>query len=113
MKETDIVCAEAELSMAANQITRHAEFLVSTIGEYRTILADIQENGIRDEVICSRLARISGNLVHDSQTLQEETADISSKVGRHIQKMERIDCFQFPGGLMDHLKWLIDRFKVI
>lgn len=113
MKDTDIVCAEGELSMAANQITRHAEFLVSTIGEYRTILADIQENGIRDEAICSKLAGISMRLVWDRYTLEAETKDVSGKVRKHIRRMEEIDCFQFPGGLMDHLKWLIDRFKVM
>ena len=39
----DIVCAEAELSIAANNLVEYADFLSRTIESYVTVLSEIQK----------------------------------------------------------------------
>ena len=52
---TDIVCAEGELSIAANNLAEYADFLSRIMEAYVDILSQIQNNGIQDDLFCLKL----------------------------------------------------------
>ena len=74
----DIVCAEAELSIAANNLVEYADFLSRTMESYVAVLSEIQEKGIQDDLVCSKLSSIAQSLKPYKTSIKDECEDVAS-----------------------------------
>ena len=93
---TDIICDESELSIAATRINEYSEFLEEIITKYITILSDIQEKGIKDELICSKLTEIKNSLTPYRKLIKMECKDSSSDIRKYMSAVSDSDNFKFP-----------------
>ena len=92
----ELVCADGELSAALNKTERYIEFLDECIREYNKILSDMADIGINDVLVCTELARLSGQVSEIKRALDAVLPDISETVGREIQDIEDADNFTYP-----------------
>lgn len=92
----ELVCADGELSMALNKTERYIEFLDNCIGEYNKIISDTAGLGIDDVLICTELARLSGQVLEMKRELKAVLPEISEAVGKEIQDIEDADNFTYP-----------------
>ena len=92
----DIVCAEAELSIAANNLVEYADFLSRTMESYVAVLSEIQEKGIQDDLVCSKLSSIAQSLKPYKTSIKDECEDVASDVKDYIAGISKADNFRFP-----------------
>lgn len=104
---TDIVCAEAELSVAANNIVEYADFLSRTIESYISVLSDIQEKGIQDDLVCAKLSSIAHSLQPYKTSIKEECEDIATDTRDYITGIARADNFRFPTDITSTIATLV------
>ena len=106
----DIVCAESELSIAANNLVEYADFLVRTIEAYISVLSEIQEKGIQDDLVCSKLSSIAQSLEPYKISIMEECEDIAGEVRDYIQGVATADNFRFPVDITSTISSLVAKF---
>ena len=106
----DIVCAEAELSIAANNIVEYADFLVRTMETYTEILSEIQEKGIQDDLVCSKLSSIVQQLKPYMTSIPEECESIRENVSGYITGVAVVDRFVFPGNIGTSIASIVSQF---
>lgn len=106
----DVVCAEAELSTAANNLVEYADFLSRTMEAYTTVLAEIQEKGIQDDLVCSKLSSIAQSLKPYKTSIKDECVDISTDVRDYIAGVARADNFRFPTDITTTIASLVAQF---
>ena len=106
----DIVCAESELSMAANNIVEYADFLSRMLETYFSILSDIQDKGIQDDLVCSKLSSIYQSLKSYKESLPCECEEVASNVRNYISGISRADCFKFPTDITSTIASLVAQF---
>lgn len=108
--KTDIVCAESELSMAVNNLVEYADFLTRTMESYISVLSEIQENGIQDDLVCSKLSSIAQSLKPYKTSILDECEDIFTDVKDYIAGVAVADNFKFPNNITTTIASLVDRF---
>lgn len=106
----DIVCAEAELSIAANNLVEYADFLSRTIESYIDVLYKIQTRGIRDDLVCSELSSIAQMIEPCKAEIKEVCDEISADVREYIVGIARADNFTFPGEITSKIISLVTQF---
>jgi len=106
----DIVCAEGELSVAANNLVEYADFLSRAMQSYIAILSDIQEKGIQDDLICSKLSSIADSLRPYLTSVEDECMDIAMDVRSYITEVARADNFKFPADITSTIGSLLAHF---
>ena len=80
----DVVCAEAELSIAANNLVEYADFLCRTMEAYIAVLSEIQERGIQDDLVCSKLSAIALALKPYKTSIKDECEEVAIDVNAYI-----------------------------
>lgn len=108
--KTDIVCAEAELSIAVNNIVEYADFLSRTIEAYISVLAEIQEKGVQDELVCSKLSAIAQSLKPYKISVKEECDNFAADVRKYITEVSDADNFKFPMDITSTITSIVSRF---
>ena len=108
--EKDIVCSEAELMSAANKILNYGDFLSRTISSYTQILGEIQEKGIRDQLVCSKLSSIAASLESYRNTIPEDCMEIKENISEYINDVAEADHFEFPNEIADSIRDFITRY---
>lgn len=106
----DIVCAEGELSIAVNSLAEYADFLARTIEAYVQTLSEIQEKGIQDDLVCSKLSALARDLEPYKTAIPEECEAIAADVKEYISGIEESDRFQFPEEITGSLSSLASQF---
>ncbi|WP_040214962.1 hypothetical protein [Clostridium polynesiense] len=106
----DIICAEDEMSMAANNIMGYADFLSRSIESYIAILAEVQEKGIKDDLVSSRLSAIASSLMPVKTSIFNECQAIAVDIKDNIAGVEAVDNFNFPADLTSKLSSLVAQF---
>lgn len=106
----DIVSAEAELSVAANQIARYADFLAESVQTYVQILSRLQTQGIQDDLVCARLTEIALSVQPAVRELGDQSETIRSKVSEFISEVEKVDKLAFPSGVIEIIKSVFSQF---
>lgn len=106
----DVVCAEAELSIAANKIVTYADFLANSIETYIGILDDIKSKGIQDSHVSGQLAQLAFQVMPYAKTLHEEAADIQTAMKSYMEGIEDADKFSFPLNSMSMIASLLAPF---
>lgn len=99
----NIVCAEKELSIAANNIAEYGEFLARIIDAYIKALRKIQLEGIQDELVYEKLSDIIQRVQPLKATIPDQCEQIASSVRSYISAVERADNFKFPVEVMQPL----------
>lgn len=106
----DIVCAEEELSIVANNLVEYADFLSRTMESYVTVLSEIQEKGIQDDLVCSKLSLIAQSLKPYKTSIKDECEDIAANVRGYIVEITRVDNFKFPTDITSTIASLVAQF---
>lgn len=106
----DIVCAEAELSIVANNLVEYADFLSRTMEKYVAVLSEIQEKGIQDDLVCSNLSSIAQSLKPYKTSIKDECEDVAADVKDYISGISRADNFKFPTDITSTIASLVARF---
>ncbi len=107
---TDIVCAEGELSIAANNLAEYADFLSRIMEAYVDILSQIQNNGIQDDLVCLKLSSIAQSLNPYKTSIKDECEDITADIRNYIDEVSRVDNFRFPTDLTSTIASLVAQF---
>ena len=92
----DIIMDECELSIAANSIQRNVDKLLDAMSQYNTILADLQDNGIKDDQICAQFSVITEEVAFCGEQLKTNISNIGTTVNRGIERVADADHFRFP-----------------
>ena len=103
----NVICAESELSKAANKISVYAEFLSTSIESYIKILSDMQGNGISDDLICARLTELASNISPYRTKLTDQSSAISSYIKKYISNVESADDFAFPESITSSIASIV------
>ena len=103
---TDIVSAEVELTVAANQIARYADFLAESIQAYVKILIQLQERGIQDDLVCAKLSDIAIKVAPAIKKLDNEGTEIRITIANYISEVEKAEKIAFPTGIVDIIRSL-------
>lgn len=106
----DIVCAEGELSIAANSLVEYADFLSRTMEAYVSVLSEIQEKGIQDDLVCSKLSSIAQSLQPYKTLIKDECEDVAADVRDYIAGVSRADNFSFPTDITSTIASLVAQF---
>ena len=106
----DVVCAEAELSIAANNLVEYADFLCRTMEAYIAVLSEIQERGIQDDLVCSKLSAIVLALKPYKTSIKDECEEVAIDVNAYMAGIASADCFQFPTGITATIDSLVAQF---
>lgn len=106
----DIVCAEAELSIAANQIANYANFLATSIETYCCTLAWIWSHGIQDTQVKLQLSLLSYEVFSYSKELADQGEAIAKAIKSYIDNMEKADNFKFPEDPSSEISQLLAQF---
>ena len=106
----DIVCAEAERSIAANNLVEYADFLSRTMESYVAVLSEIQEKGIQDDLVCSKLSSIAQSLKPYKTSIKDECEDVASDVKDYIAGISKADNFRFPTDITSTIASLVAQF---
>ena len=109
--KTDVVSAEAEMSVAANNIQEYASFLSRTIQEYTNILAEIQNKAIQDDLICAKLSGIEKSLRPYKTSFADDGEELKQAVKEFIRCVEAADCFSFSSDVVFKMKSLFSLFS--
>lgn len=107
----DIVCAEAELSIAVNQIVNYANFLASSIETYISILSDIQTRGIEDALVSAQLTQLALNVQPYKQMLVKKAEEVQAVVKSYVEDVAAADKFQFPEDPASGVSALLAQFQ--
>lgn len=99
----DIIMDECELSIAANSIQRSVDKLIDAMSQYNKILADLQENGIKDDQICATFSAIAEEVAFCGEHLKTNISNIGTTVNRGIERVADADKFRFPGTTLSDL----------
>lgn len=106
----DIVCAEAELSIAANNLAEYADFLSRSIESYIAVLSEIQEKGIKDDLVCAKLSSIAQSLTPYKTSITDECEEIAADVKEYITGISNADNFKFPSDITSTISSLVAQF---
>ena len=106
----DIVCAEAELSVAANQIANYANCLATSIEQYSNVLADIWSHGIVDEQVRVRLNLLKFRVLAHKKILAEQGDEIQKAIKSYIDNIAQADNFKFPEDPSSEISRLLAQF---
>lgn len=106
----DVVCVESELAIASNQITGYADFLSRSIESYVAILKGIQERGIQDDLVCSKLSEIAQSVTPYKEYIVKTCDEIAAEIRDYVDQMTQADSFQFPRDIMLDVSTEISQF---
>lgn len=106
----DIVCDESELSIAANNIAEYADFLSRSMVAYVAILSEIQEKGIQDDLVCSKLSSIAESLEPYKLNIKDVCDFILADVNDYIAGVSNVDNFRFPTDITSTITSLVAKF---
>ncbi len=106
----DIVCAEAELSIATNNLIEYADFLSRTIESYIAVLSEIQEKGLQDDLVCSKLSSIEQSLKPYKTSIKYECENVATDVRDYVAEISRADNFRFPTDITSTIVSIIEQF---
>ncbi len=106
----DIIYNENELSIAANSIVTYADFLTRCIADYTAILKDIQDKGIKDDLITSKLTELTSSLAPYATAIYDDGKEVSSNVNKSISDVVSVDNFQFPSDVTSTIGTLLAKF---
>lgn len=106
----DIICAEAELSIAANNLVEYADFLSRTMESYVAVLAEIQERGIQNDLVCSKLSSIAQYLNPYKTRIKDECDRVAGDVSDYFASVAEVDNFKFPTDITSIVAPLVDQF---
>ena len=107
----DIVCDESELSMAINKMEDYAYFLQTIMEEYRTILSNIQNDGINDIKIDAKLLALKAAILPYEMKVVPECRRTTSNMKKYINDVAEADKFVFPESIMSSVRAIISQFK--
>ena len=106
----DMICVDGEVRRATREIEQYIETLVSCIAAYNACLRHVQIVGIQDEIIRSKLGRLSQSLKEYSTALSEILMDYKNLGVRMMNAFEENDSFVFPNDYVNDLLILIKMF---
>lgn len=106
----DVICVDGEIRTATREIEQYIETLVSCIAEYNACLRHVQIVGIEDEIIRSKLGRLSQSLMEYSTALSGILTDYKNLEVRMMNAFEKSDSFVFPNDFVNDLLILIKMF---
>ena len=108
----DIIMDECELSIAANSIQRNVDKLIETMSQYNTILANLQDDAIKDDQICAQFSAIAEEVAFCGEHLKTNISNIGTTENRAIERVADADQFRFPGTtLSDLIDQLLSVFR--
>ena len=90
------ICDEAETTAAKNKCEAYAEFLVRTMHSYTASLLSLQEQGIQDDLVCGKLAKIALDLIPYKLAFSFVDDKLNDAVKKGIRDIETADKFKFP-----------------
>lgn len=106
----DIVCAEAELSVAANQIANYASFLATGIETYADVLDSVRTNGIKDFLVRIKLIQLSIQVRAQKMDIANQGDEIQKAIQTYIDNIEKADNFKFPEDPSSEISRLLAQF---
>lgn len=108
--EKDVVCVESELSIAHNKIVEYGNFLSEAIESYVAILAEVQERGIQDDLVCSKLSEVAQSVTPYKTYIVETCNEIADEIRDYVDQMTQVDGFKFPDDIMSDVASAISQF---
>lgn len=106
----DVVYDEMELTIATNNILNYADFLSRSIERYISLINEVQENGIQDELICSKLSELVSTVTPYKTAIYNEVEKINSEVHKAIEEVAKADNFKFPDSVLKDMVSLLGEF---
>lgn len=106
-----VVCAEDEISSAANKIINYADYLERQMMYYLKVMAWVQEEGIQDELICGELSdlaeEVRDNIVAVATAVSPE---LSTIISQEVSEIESADRLSYPASLLDEITAVFGQF---
>lgn len=106
----DTIYDEMELSIAANNLLNYADFLSRSIESYIILINEVQENGIKDELICSKLSDLVSRVTPYKTAIYNEVEKINSEINKAIEDVSKADNFKFPDSILKDIISLLSEF---
>jgi hypothetical protein len=92
----DLYIDEEELVKAANQIFGMANYYVATLEKYISILTDVKDESINDELVCGEIGDIISQARKHEIELQNLGEKFRNTVVSEIDAVEGKSTFSFP-----------------
>ena len=106
-----VVCDEDEISTAANKINNYADYLQRQMEYYLKVLAWVQEDGIRDNLICSEISALADEVKENITTVSTAVnPELLKIISEEFSEIEGADRFSYPASFMDEVKAVFGRF---
>ena len=77
---------------------------------YIAVLSEIQERGIQDDLVCSKLSAIALALKPYKTSIKDECEEVAIDVNAYMAGIASADCFQFPTGITATIDSLVAQF---
>ncbi len=108
--EKDLVLVDSEISMTKKDILLYIEFLEARISEYNGLLATLAETGLRDQLITSRISRVSPKTIRHMKATSEAISQLLIDLTDNVNAIEAADTFEFPHDLMSNISSFFANF---
>ena len=108
--ERYFICDENETKQAKNRCGNYADFLIRSIEAYTSILKDVQDNGIQDDLVRQKLSRIASDLKPFLTRLETLMDGTESAVRKGMKEIDKEDAFVFPETRLEDLKRIVGAF---
>lgn len=105
----DVVCVDDELYAASSNIIEYCETLNRIIEDYISIIERIQEDGIQDELICTRLNELIDSVQPYIEYINNEKNLILSQTRSYQTKIDEEDNFDFKENITNYLNGISSR----
>lgn len=106
----NVVYDEYELSIAINNIEKHADYLSRSIDEYISILKKLKSDGIKDKEICSRIEELISSLTPYRYVINDDCRYIKSNINKSMNEVSSADNFKYPTTITDAVASILSRF---
>lgn len=109
--KNDFILDESEFSIAVNKLSNLSLALSESIDSYIQVLSNIQNGGIKDELICSELEAIrylARFYQKDILSIHEQLA--SQIINPEISDAGSYDDLKFPYDFMTEVTYMLSRF---
>lgn len=110
-KSTGVICVEDEIKSACNKLINYIDYLERKKNDFTTILAAVQQCGIKDDLISSRLSEIAELTSIPSKTVSL-SMEYSAKptISSFVNELSKADDFKYPESFLDDIRAILKQF---
>lgn len=107
---SDVIANTFELQMADYKLCTYADFLVSAIDEYNSILDSVRTLGFVDVAVCAQVCSYQFYAGQFKAPIRNAWKSIDTVITSYCSEMESVDTFSFPMQFEDYVSRALSLF---